>query len=117
MKQSKLECTHVDTCLSCYWGGHHLPHVQIPVYSGMKFKEIKEALHSELNIGAVGNNPIARDDSGEAGDRWYKAAHAAINRIKPKVKGQRTFFKDLEKYDPENGSVETVYAFFVFDEI
>ena len=110
----KLECKHADTCLPDYWSGHHLAHVQIPVYQRMTLKMIKEELHSELNQGAIaGNEPLTQDDSGPDGDKWFKAAHAAVNRIKPATKGQRSFFNDLEEPDEDS---ETVYAFFVFDE-
>lgn len=112
-----LEAVHVDTCLPCYWSGHHLAHVQIPVYRGMSLKAIKDALHSELNEGAVaGSDERTRDDSGEEGDKWYAAAHAAVNRIKPEKKGQRQFFMDLEEPDDHALYDDSVYAFFVFVE-
>jgi hypothetical protein len=31
----KFDIIHADTCLPDYWSGHHLPHVQIPVFNGM----------------------------------------------------------------------------------
>lgn len=108
-----LTCNHASTCLSDYWGGHHLPHVSIPVYRGMSFAQIKRDLHSELAQGAVaGNDPATRDDSGEIGDRWYKRAHAAVNRMRPYKKGQRAFFLDLD--DSTDDDDVSVYAFFVF---
>ena len=108
-----LECLHADTCLPDYWSGHHLAHVQIPVYPGMTLKEIKESLHSELNQGAIaGSDERTRDDSGKEGDIWFRKAHAAINRIKPATKGQRTFFRDLEEQSDDD--MDIVYAFFVF---
>jgi len=111
-----LECLHADTCLPDYWGGHHLPHVQIPVYPGMTLKEIKAELHSELNQGAVGgSDERTRDDSGPVGDLWFKKAHAAVNRLKPATKGQRTFFTDLEE-PSDDDDTNSVYAFFVFQE-
>lgn len=111
----KLECAHADTCLSCYWGGHHLPHVQVPVYKGMHLSELKRQLHDEIAQGAIaGNDPIVRDDSGPEGDKWFAKAHAAINRIRPATKGKRRLFEDLEEVDPEDESIESVYAFFVF---
>lgn len=112
---SKLECVHADTCLPDYWGGHHLPHVQIPVMPGMSLREVRDALHSELNEGAVmGSDPIVRDDSGPEGDKWYRRAHAAVNRIRPATKGYRGgHFNDVEVGDDDS---ETVYAFFVFVE-
>lgn len=110
-----MEVVHADTCLPDYWSGHHLAHIQIPVHRGMSLKEIKELLRSELNMGAVmGNGERIMDDSGEIGDRWYKAAHAAINKIKPEIKGQRKFFMDLEQMDEECDHEDQVYAFFVF---
>lgn len=112
---NKLTCAHADTCLSDYWGGHHLPHIQVPVHRGMRLSELKQALHSELNQGAVaGNDPVTRDDSGPEGDRWYKHAHAAVNRIRPAQKGKRRLFEDLEEVDTEDDSAPLVYAFFVF---
>lgn len=106
-----LECVHVDTCLSCYWGGHHLPHCQIPVYPGITLKEIKRSLLSEVSEGAIagewGYNTLENT-------AYLNKLRAAIRRIKPAKKGQRTFFKDIE----EGGeSSETVYAFFIFKEV
>jgi hypothetical protein len=109
----KLDCSHADTCLVDYWSGHHLPHVQIAVWPGMTLAQIKRELHNELSQGAVaGNEPLTLDDSGPAGDAWYKRAHAAVNRLAPATKGQRSFFRDIEAGD----DCETVYAFFLFVE-
>ena len=113
-----LDAIHVDTCLPCFWSGHHLPHVQIPVWRNMTLAAIKEGLHAELSMGAVaGCDDRIRDDSGPEGARWYAAAHAAVNRIKPNHKGQRTFFTDLEESDDLDDHGDTVYAFFVFEEM
>lgn len=107
-----LECVHADTCLSSYWQGDSRAHVQIMVWPKMSLKEIKQQIHHELNVGFVdGNEPLTRDDSGEQGDKWYAKAHAAVNRIKPATKGQRSFFKDVPAV--EDG--EAVYAYFVFN--
>jgi len=117
MSRIILDCSHCDTCLPDYWSGHHLPHVQIPVYRGMKLSDIKRELRNELNQGAIGgNDPRTSDDSGKDGERWYNAALAAVNKIKPNVKNQRRFFMELEKqtYDDDGDSV---YAFFVFVEL
>lgn len=109
-----LECCYADTCLSDYWSGHHEAHVSVPVYKGMSMKALKNALHSELNQGAVaGSNPLTCDNSGEAGDRWYKQAHAAINRMTPARKGARRLFTDLEE-SSDDDNYESVQAFFVF---
>ncbi len=116
----KLECLHADTCLPDYWGGHHLAHVQIPVYRGMTLKAIKESIRDELCMGAVcGSDEIATLLSADLvtdekrADQVTRAAYAAVNRIKPVKKGQRRFFTDLEEQDED---YEPVYAYFVFEE-
>lgn len=89
----------------------------------MKMSEIKQALVNELQQGAIGGNDdlawlLSSDYVGEEreadANEATKRAYAAINRMKPNVKGQRRFFTDLEKSIDEND--ETVYAFFVFVE-
>lgn len=108
-----LECALADTCLPDYWSGHHKAHISVPVYKGMHLAELKRALHSELNQGAVaGNDERTRDDSGDISDLWYKRAHAAINRLTPAVKGKRRLFEDLE--EQSDNDCESVYAYFVF---
>lgn len=110
-----LVCVHVDTCLDCYWSGHPKAHVQIPVYKGMHIGDVKLALHNELNQGYVmGDDKRTGDDSGDAGDKWYKAAHAAVNRLKPAIKGKRRMFESLDKVSEDDDTVETVYAYFIF---
>lgn len=118
-----LDCQHADTCLPGYWCGHHLPHLQIPVHRGMTLREIKKALVDEVIQGAFMG---ATDDVRLLTADWVperdvarannlnKAVHAAIQRIKPAVKGTRTFFKDLEDGDEDS---PTVYAYFVFVDI
>lgn len=111
-----LDCVHADTCLPDYWSGHHLAHVQIPVYKGIHLSEVKRLIRRELWDGAVmGNNPLTRDDSGEAGDKWYSKANAAVNRIQHAQKGKRRMFESLEPAHDNDGEA-TVYAYFVFVE-
>lgn len=113
MSRIILDCGLADVCLPDYWGGHHLAHVQISINGPISLKQIKQALHNELSQGAVmGNNPLTRDDSGLEGDKWYKAAHAAVNKIKPSTPGKRLFFKDIE---PGEEDRDSVYAYFVFE--
>lgn len=104
----KLECLHADTCLSDYWGGHHLPHVCVPVDRNTTLADLKSALRSEINQGAVAGK------YDEADDAWHRKAIAAINRITKKVPRER-LFKDIPASEDEDG--ESVYAFFVFTEI
>lgn len=112
-----LECVHLDTCLPDYWGGHHLAWVCIPIYKALSLAEIKSAIHSELNQGAIGgSDERTRDDSGEIGDTWFYRAHAAVNKIKPSKKGKRRFFTDVET-PKDDESDNCVYAYFVFREV
>lgn len=109
-----LNCVITDVCLPDYFSGDFRPWICVPVNSKMSFKELREMLHSELNQCAIGgNNPLVRDGSGPEGDRWFREAHAAINRdIKPAKKfGRKPFpFIDAESDDAEY----PVYAYFVF---
>jgi hypothetical protein len=79
----------------------------------MSLADIKRALHGEVSEGAIaGSDPVTRDGSGDAGDVWYKRAHAAINKIHSSVKGKRTYFEDLDPSEDADGY--SVYAYFVF---
>ena len=115
----KLNIKHCSTCLPCYFGGHHLAWICVPVHDKMTFKELRTNLHSELNQGAIGGSePLSQDDSGIEGDKWFKAAHAAINRdIKQAIKGNRFPFKGVLGQNLECGDEPEVYAYFVFDEL
>lgn len=115
-----LECCHADTCLSDYWSGHHLPHVQIPVWRGMSLAQIRAAIRSEISQGAVmGSTDEARllsadmvaPEEERRADMLTRRAYAAVSRMTPARKGQRRFFMDME---PQDDDAETVYAFFVF---
>jgi len=117
----KFECCHADTCLSGYWSGHHLPHVQIPVYRGMTLAQVKSALHSEMNeyVSGAGELACAFDydlsTDKEYTDQLHKAAHAAVNRMRLADKRKRKLFMDLEEStDDDDDCGESVYAFFVF---
>ena len=118
MKRYKFECAHADTCLPDYWGGHHLPHVSFPVTPGMSLRDIKRAIFDEMREGAFPGiteeaQLLACDwtNEPEKADRVFKAAVAAVNRIKPAKKGQRKFFTDIEVDEDADYSV---YAYFVF---
>ena len=109
-----LNCVNTDVCLPDYFSGDARAWICVPVDSEMSFKKLREMLHSEINQGAIGgNNPLVRDGSGPEGDKWFKEAHAAINRdIRPAKKfGRRPFpFIDAESDDGDC----MVYAYFVF---
>lgn len=118
----KLTAAHADTCLPSFWGGHHLPHVQVIVDKGMTFGALKRALHNELNEGALMGSNVGDDawSSGPDGDAWYKAAGEAVDAITtedPEGNDETPLFNDLEEEDEdEDDDGESVYAFFVFTE-
>ena len=121
----KFECCHADTCLSDYWSGHHLPHVQIPVWRGMTLAQVKSALRSELSQGVVMGSTdnarmlsadMVREDEVKQADRVTHAAYAAVNRMRLADKRKRKLFMDLEE-STDDDCCDSVCAFFVFVEI
>ena len=119
--QIRVTCAHADTCLSDYWSGHHLPHVQIPVTRRkMSFAEIRAAIRSEISMGAVmGSSDDARilsdgivsQESETRADALTRAVRAAVNRdVRGSRKGQRYADTGVDDFDSE----ESVYMFFVF---
>lgn len=109
----KLTAAHADTCLPSYWGGHHLPHIQVIVHHGMTLKELKAELQSELNNGPVMGSEAPEDDD----EVWYAAARQAVSEIVAAAgdQGDATpLFLDLEPDSEEDDGQECVYAFFVF---
>ncbi len=114
-----LECIHADTCFPDYWGGHHLAHVQVPVWNGMSLAELKKALMSELNEDAVAGAGYPGDHD----EQWYAAARDAVQAIEafavraieaktPAAAAENLF--PLLVPQTEDDDVPTVYAFFVF---
>ena len=105
-----LECCHADTCLPDYWGGHHLAHVQVPVWNGMSLAELKKALMSELNEGAVAGSGYPGDHD----EQWYAAARDAVQAIEAKTAAGADNLFPLLIPQGDDDDVPTVYAFFVF---
>ena len=120
----KFECCHADTCLSGYWSGHHLPHVQIIAERGMTLKDVKDAIRSELSQGAVMGSTdnarmlyadMVREDEVKQAHRVIRAAYAAVNRMRLADKRKRKLFMDLEESEENDCcDCDCVYAFFVF---
>jgi len=107
----KYTLTHADTCLSSYWGGHHLPHVSFPPSKNMTLENIKQALFNELNQDAImGDYP---NDEGVAKEDFYIAARKAIENLTPNNPDTKLFFTDIEDSENED-SCESVMAYFVF---
>lgn len=115
--EMNLDAILADVCLPCYWSGHHLPVIQVPVYNGMALDDLKDELHSEINQGAI-NIGSGNDQYTENGydltDEAYKAFHAAIDEIEIKDGGDvSNIFPDLEIVDEYDDFSEGCYAFFV----
>lgn len=99
----KLMCLHADTCLSDYWGGHHLPHIQIPAYR-MTADELRKELQNELRDGAIGGSEDVSEDQD-----WIDRAKQAVQEME--------ITKDIVFEDIECDEDHDVYAFFVFKEM
>lgn len=111
----KLTAAHADTCLPSFWGGHHLPHIQVTVHKGMSLGELKAELKSELVNGCVMGADAPADDNEE----WFTAAKEAIDQIEATAdtgNDETPLFNNLEEETEDDDGCESVYAFFVFVE-
>lgn len=108
----KLICALADVCLPDYWGGHHLPHVSVPVSRNTTFTDLRAAILYELRVGAVAGADATPEDTYE-NDEWYYAACEAVERdVQPRDPSVQYPFHDLDSSEDENS--EAVYAYFVF---
>lgn len=113
----KVTIAHADTCIPCYWSGHHRPHVSFPVHRGTRFCDVRQDLRTEIAQGAV----MGSDDDAQAlaadvvqdpayAEELTAAVYAAIGRVRSVKRGQRYAFRHLPE-DDDSG--EGVHAFFV----
>ena len=103
-------CSHADTCLSDYWSGHHLPHLAIPVRSGMSLADVQEDLKSEANQGAWAGSV---DYEVTESDEFHNRAIEAIEGMSLAEGAQDgALFDHIENLDEEDGP--SVMAYFVF---
>lgn len=109
----KLTASHVETCLPCYWPGHHLPHLQVAVWRDMTLAELKEGLHAEMRDGCFGGSDERAMDHHPEYEAFYDAAKTAIDAITLKDPADDKLFTSLEPRD-EDDDGEEVYAFFLF---
>lgn len=108
----KLTCAHADTCLPDYWGGHHLPHVAVPVSRDTTFADLRSMIIDELRAGAVAGADATPEDTYEC-DEWCEAACEAVERdVRPCDPRFQYPFRDLDNSEDEDS--ESVYAYFVF---
>lgn len=116
--ENEVECLHVDTCLSGYWGGHHLPHVQIAVWRGMTIGDVRRGILYELNQGCImGSTEEARllqadvvqPEEADLAEFLFEKVCKSVDKLRG---NKRRLFTDLEESDDEDA--ESVYAYFVF---
>ena len=93
----KLKLGLADVCVADYWGGHHLPHVQIPVHKHTTADEVRAMLTHEVAMDAVARLPEDWDESPE----WYAAANKAIAELE--IRSDKPFAGDLDESPPEGG--------------
>ena len=97
----KLECLYADTCLPDYWGGHHLPHVCVPVSSTTSADQLRKDFLNELLMDAVAGADYQPDN-----EDWYQAACEAVRELE--ITSEYPFSQILEDDN------EDCYAYFVF---
>lgn len=122
--KARINVLHADTCLPCYWGGHHMAHLQVPVDGSTTFAQLREMLLVEVVQGAVaGNDHIAqllssdvvRPSEEHAADWVTREVYRAIKRdVRPAKKYRRLAFPDLER-PVHSGSDYSVCAFFIIE--
>lgn len=103
-----IKLSFVDACLPDYFGGHHLPVLQVPVDGTTTRQQIANMLHSDLNMGVIDYELDELSIS-------HNNVHRAIDEC--------VFFDDLRKPDDivfpgldiynEDSCDDSVYAFFV----
>lgn len=93
----KLKVGLADLCVADYWGGHHLPHVQIPVHKHTTADEVRAMLTHEVAMDAVARLPEDWDESPE----WYAAARKAIAELE--IYSDKPFSSELDERPPEDG--------------
>ena len=107
----KYTLVHADTCLPDYWGGHHLPHVSMPVDGATTVKELLAGIRSELSQGAVAGSLGWEVIESE---EFHAACMKAVQELTElnMITLNRAAFPDLEIRDDDCS--ESVMAFFVF---
>ncbi len=110
----KYHLQHADTCLSDYWGGHHLPHVSVPVDgTTTTVREVLDGVRSELSQGAVaGSLDWKVIESEEFHTACTKAVQELIELNADTL--NKPAFPNLDALEGDDDCSESVMAFFVF---
>ena len=108
----KYNLVHAGTCLSDYWGGHHLPHVAIPVDGTITVKGVLDQVRSEINQGAFAGS---LDWETLESEEFYEACCAALQELMQMNCDilDKPAFPNLEPWE-DGDCGESVMAFFVF---
>ena len=108
----KYSLVHAGTCLPDYWGGHHLPHVAVPVDGTITVRETFDQIRSEINQGAFAGS---LDWETLESEEFHKACYAALQEMQElnSDKLDKPAFPDLEPWEDDDCG-ESVMAFFVF---
>lgn len=110
-KPFALNCVFVDACLPDYWGGHHEPHISVPVYKGMPLIDLKEELTRELCHGCVCGSG---DQSIYESEAWHNAALQSIQEVSLINPLAKTCFNDLDASTLAPDNDVCVQAYFIF---
>ena len=92
---------HADTCLPDYWGGHHLPHVAVPVSRDTTFADLCSMIIDELREGAMAGDATL-EETYEDEDWYYSAIRAVMCDVQPRDHGNEYPFRDLDTGDFEH---------------
>lgn len=108
----RYNIVHADTCLSDYWGGHHLPHVSVPVDGATTVKEVFDEIRSELNQGAIAGS---LDWEVVESEEFHNACMQAVQELVELNVDilDKSAFPNLEFYG-EDDDGPSVMAHFVF---
>lgn len=109
----KYQLQHVATCLSDYWGGHHLPHVSIPVDGTTTVKKVLESVRSELSQGAIAGS---LDRKVIESEEFHTACMQAVQELSELNVDilNKIAFPNLDALEGDDDCSESVMAFFVF---
>ena len=70
--QTNIQFHLIDHCLPDYFRGHHLPVIQLPVYSNMTAKQVLDGILSELSQCFDLYERYTNEMTKQAADNWRK---------------------------------------------
>jgi hypothetical protein len=105
---SEYTISYCDCCLPDYFGGHHLPVVQVAVDGAMTLGQLKDALKSYYAYAHI------EEDSNFVGGFDHASYREAIERLFHRNKMDELAFPELE-VQSEDDDWEGCYAYFVLE--